>query len=143
MLCLVVNPTHTSGSMNQKRTRTKIQNLTQRMITTMTTSARPGGDEKATSTVMKTSRMKTVMTDHVGSESWISRMCAHPISCLLACTLTYLPQRPPHLPRDVRDQYRSRLDKYYSSGTDYGQSAAGIIYVLATLLERTDNDLLW
>jgi cell division control protein 45 len=35
------------------------------------------------------------------------------------------------------------LDKYYMSGTSCGQSAAGIVYVLATTLERVDNDLLW
>jgi cell division control protein 45 len=29
------------------------------------------------------------------------------------------------------------------SGTWYGQSAAGIVYILATALERVDNDLLW
>ena len=29
------------------------------------------------------------------------------------------------------------------SGTWYGQSASGTIYILATVLERVDNDLLW
>ncbi len=29
------------------------------------------------------------------------------------------------------------------SGTWHGQSASGTIYVLATVLERVDNDLLW
>lgn len=29
------------------------------------------------------------------------------------------------------------------SGTWYGQSASGTVYILATVLERVDNDLLW
>lgn len=29
------------------------------------------------------------------------------------------------------------------SGTWHGQSASGTIYILATVLERVDNDLLW
>ena len=45
--------------------------------------------------------------------------------------------------REQRDQYYALLDKYYMSGTWYGQSAAGIVYILATTLERVDNDLLW
>ena len=45
--------------------------------------------------------------------------------------------------REERDQYYASLDKYYMSGTWYGQSAAGIVYLLATALERVDNDLLW
>lgn len=45
--------------------------------------------------------------------------------------------------REQRDQYYVLLDKYYMSGTWYGQSAAGIVYILATALERVDNDLLW
>ena len=44
---------------------------------------------------------------------------------------------------EERDQYYASLDKYYMSGTWYGQSAAGIVYLLATALERVDNDLLW
>jgi hypothetical protein len=36
-----------------------------------------------------------------------------------------------------------RLGKYYASGTWHGQSAASTIYVLATILERVDNDFLW
>lgn len=45
--------------------------------------------------------------------------------------------------REQRDQYLVLLDKYYMSGTWYGQSAAGIVYILATTLERVDNELLW
>ncbi|TFK29808.1 cell division control protein 45 [Coprinopsis marcescibilis] len=41
------------------------------------------------------------------------------------------------------DQYKQRLNKYYYAGTSYGQSAASTIYILATVLERVDNDLLW
>ena len=29
------------------------------------------------------------------------------------------------------------------TGTWYGQSAASTVYILATVLERVDNDLLW
>lgn len=36
-----------------------------------------------------------------------------------------------------------RLEKYYMSGTWYGQSASGTVYILATALERVDTDLLW
>ena len=39
--------------------------------------------------------------------------------------------------------YAARLEKHYMSGTWYGQSATGTVYLLATVLERTDNDLLW
>ena len=35
------------------------------------------------------------------------------------------------------------IEKHYTSGTWYGQSVAGTIYVLATLLERVDNQMLW
>ncbi|KAI0006057.1 CDC45-like protein [Russula compacta] len=51
--------------------------------------------------------------------------------------------RHPRVSREHRDQYYALLDKYYMSGTWYGQSAAGIVYILATALERVDNDLLW
>jgi cell division control protein 45 len=52
-------------------------------------------------------------------------------------------QRPPRASKEQRDEYYALLDKYYMSGTWYGQSAAGIVYILATALERVDNDLLW
>ena len=57
--------------------------------------------------------------------------------------LLELQQRPPRVSKEQRDQYFALLDKYYMSGTWYGQSAAGIVYILATALERVDNDLLW
>ncbi|EAU88329.2 cell division control protein 45 [Coprinopsis cinerea okayama7 len=40
-------------------------------------------------------------------------------------------------------QYKQKLNKYYYAGTSYGQSAASTVYILATVLERVDNDLLW
>ena len=36
-----------------------------------------------------------------------------------------------------------RIDKHYMSGTWHGQAASGTIYILATVLDRVDNDLLW
>ena len=45
--------------------------------------------------------------------------------------------------RDQRNEYKARLEKYWSSGTMHGQSASGTVYILATVLERVDNDLLW
>ncbi|KAF8163173.1 CDC45 family [Crassisporium funariophilum] len=41
------------------------------------------------------------------------------------------------------DRHSQRIDKHYLSGTWHGQSAASTIYILATLLERVDNDFLW
>jgi len=52
-------------------------------------------------------------------------------------------QRPHRMTREQRDDYHARLDKHYMTGTWYAQSAAGTIYVLATVMERVDNDLLW
>ncbi|THG99216.1 hypothetical protein EW026_g3104 [Hermanssonia centrifuga] len=51
--------------------------------------------------------------------------------------------RTEHASREERDRYAARLEKHYMSGTWHGQSASGTIYVLATVLERVDNDLLW
>jgi cell division control protein 45 len=45
--------------------------------------------------------------------------------------------------RDQLDLYRAREAKHYGCGTSFGQSASGTIYILATVLERVDNDLLW
>jgi len=45
--------------------------------------------------------------------------------------------------REQRDLHSARLEKHYMAGTWYGQSAAGTIYILATVLERIDNELLW
>ncbi|TFK86908.1 CDC45-like protein [Polyporus arcularius HHB13444] len=51
--------------------------------------------------------------------------------------------QPNRLSREEREQHESRLMKYYRSGTWHGQSAAGTMYILATVLERVDSDLLW
>ncbi|ESK92859.1 cell division control protein 45 [Moniliophthora roreri MCA 2997] len=51
--------------------------------------------------------------------------------------------RPRRMTRDERDNHLARLEKHYMAGTWHGQSASGTIYVLATVLERVDNDLLW
>ncbi|KZV71906.1 CDC45-like protein [Peniophora sp. CONT] len=45
--------------------------------------------------------------------------------------------------RDEMDMHRARLDKYERAGYSYGQSTAGTVYILATMLERVDNDFLW
>lgn len=45
--------------------------------------------------------------------------------------------------RNERDRHSAQLEKHYMAGTWYGHSAAGTIYLLATVLERVDNDLLW
>lgn len=44
---------------------------------------------------------------------------------------------------DEYDDYTALLEKHYTTGTFYGQSAATTIYLLSTMLERVDNDLLW
>lgn len=41
------------------------------------------------------------------------------------------------------DRARDLVDKHYRSGLYYGQSASSTVYILATLLERVDNDFLW
>ena len=41
------------------------------------------------------------------------------------------------------ETHRARLDKYERAGYSYGQSTAGAVYILATMLERVDNDFLW
>jgi cell division control protein 45 len=45
--------------------------------------------------------------------------------------------------REQRDRHEERLRKHYMSGTWHGQSTSGTIYILANVLERVDNDLLW
>ncbi|KAK7015101.1 cell division control protein 45 [Favolaschia claudopus] len=52
-------------------------------------------------------------------------------------------ERPRRMTRDDYDMYSARLEKHYMGGTWHGQSAAGTIYILATILERVDNELLW
>ncbi|KAF8630370.1 hypothetical protein AX15_002934 [Amanita polypyramis BW_CC] len=52
-------------------------------------------------------------------------------------------QMSKRMSQEERDEHLQRLDKYYMSGTYYGQTASGTLYILATVLERTDNDFLW
>lgn len=52
-------------------------------------------------------------------------------------------QNPNRLTQDEREFYASVVEKYYMEGTFYGQAASSIVYILATVLTRTDNDLLW
>lgn len=52
-------------------------------------------------------------------------------------------ERPLRMSRADRERYSSIVNKHYTLGTWHGQSASGTIYILATVLERVDNDLLW
>jgi len=45
--------------------------------------------------------------------------------------------------QEEHDHHVARLNKYYLGGTWYGQSSSSMIYTLATILERVDNDFLW
>lgn len=47
------------------------------------------------------------------------------------------------MPEAVREAHYDRVQRYYESGTHYGMSVAQTVYLLATVLERADNDLLW
>ncbi|KAG2158166.1 CDC45 family [Suillus bovinus] len=47
------------------------------------------------------------------------------------------------LSREQRDTYHELIARYYASGSWYGQSASATMYILATVLERVDCDLLW
>ncbi|KAG2149379.1 CDC45 family [Suillus clintonianus] len=47
------------------------------------------------------------------------------------------------LSREQRDTYHELIAKYYGSGSWHGQSASATMYILATVLERVDCDLLW
>ncbi|KAI0810937.1 CDC45-like protein [Irpex lacteus] len=51
--------------------------------------------------------------------------------------------KPQYTPRDERDRLRAILNRHSETGTSHAQSASGTIYLLATVLERTDTDLLW
>lgn len=44
---------------------------------------------------------------------------------------------------DEYEDLSARLEKHYDSGNYYAQSVSGTIYLLATVLERVDNELLW
>jgi cell division control protein 45 len=52
-------------------------------------------------------------------------------------------QASKRLTRAEREDHEDRLRKYYISGSWHGQSASGTVYILANILERVDNDLLW
>lgn len=52
-------------------------------------------------------------------------------------------QSRPRLSRDEHDRHAALIEKHYMAGAFYGQAASVTIYVLATVLSRTDNDLLW
>ncbi|KAF8522220.1 CDC45-like protein [Hysterangium stoloniferum] len=52
-------------------------------------------------------------------------------------------EQPKRMSRDIRDRHSACIEKHYGAGTWHGQSASGTIYILATVLERVDNDLLW
>ncbi|OAV96836.1 hypothetical protein, variant [Puccinia triticina 1-1 BBBD Race 1] len=47
------------------------------------------------------------------------------------------------LTRRERHRFRARLQKYDDSGTSFGQSVASQIYLLVTLKNAEDNELLW
>ncbi|CAK5279352.1 unnamed protein product [Mycena citricolor] len=51
--------------------------------------------------------------------------------------------RPRRMTHDEYDAHSLRLEKHYMAGTWHGQSAAGTIFILASHLDRVDNDLLW
>lgn len=50
---------------------------------------------------------------------------------------------PKRLSKKQKSIHQTRIQRYYASGTWYGQSVAGMMYTLATLLRRADNDYLW
>ncbi|GAA6032258.1 hypothetical protein JCM8097_007149 [Rhodosporidiobolus ruineniae] len=50
---------------------------------------------------------------------------------------------PKPLSRDQRRQYRERLAKYEAKGSSFGQSVAGMMYLLAEGLGRADIDSVW
>lgn len=52
-------------------------------------------------------------------------------------------RRRTRLSRGDREVHTRRIQKHYTAGTWFGQSASGTMYVLATVLERVDNELLW
>ncbi|KAG9017057.1 hypothetical protein FRB90_001952 [Tulasnella sp. 427] len=45
--------------------------------------------------------------------------------------------------REQRRKHQQVLSNYYSSGAHHGQSAAGVVYILASELGYADNDVLW
>ncbi|KAK0522787.1 DNA replication initiation factor cdc45 [Tilletia horrida] len=53
------------------------------------------------------------------------------------------PSRPKRLRREDKERYRTALSKYYMKGTTFGMSVAGMMYLLASRLGRSDNESLW
>ncbi|QRW27499.1 PAB-dependent poly(A)-specific ribonuclease subunit PAN2 [Rhizoctonia solani] len=45
--------------------------------------------------------------------------------------------------RRIREKHRDTIEKHYCSGTSYGPSAAGTVYVLASYLQLAVNETLW
>ncbi|KAF8558389.1 CDC45-like protein [Imleria badia] len=54
-----------------------------------------------------------------------------------------LDNEPSRMSREQRASYQALVEKHYASGSWYSQSASATIYILATVLERADCDLLW
>ncbi|KAG8217392.1 CDC45 family [Butyriboletus roseoflavus] len=54
-----------------------------------------------------------------------------------------LNNEPSQMSREQRATYQAVIEKHYASGSWYSQSATATIYILATVLERADSDLLW
>lgn len=52
-------------------------------------------------------------------------------------------KKPKRLSRRKKLLHQTRIQKYYAAGTWYGESVAGQMYTLATVLRRSDNDYLW
>ena len=50
---------------------------------------------------------------------------------------------PQRMSRKQRRTLNARINKYYNSGTYHGQSIANLVFLLATMLDRVDNDILW
>ncbi|KAG9318325.1 CDC45 family [Chiua virens] len=54
-----------------------------------------------------------------------------------------LDNEPSRMSHEQRAKYQAVVEKHYASGSWYSQSASATIYILATVLERADCDLLW
>jgi len=54
-----------------------------------------------------------------------------------------LENQPSRMSREQRAAYQAVVAKHYASGSWYSQSASATIYILATILERADCDILW
>lgn len=51
--------------------------------------------------------------------------------------------KPKRMTHEEYDDHTALLEKHYASGTFHGQAASTTMYLLATELDRVDNDLLW